>query len=325
MIFSKDLSPPHNKMNRRLGCHLGRLVRLAIVWKNTRRIGAMQSMRRAVIRGNLTGSIGCILPAKTLLPGVLSLSETRQFPKRYGPHGGNLLDKSLWWRTTDANVVDYVFSDRDVQDVERWHRNIILDPRITICSLSLDTSLPHNTESSFCTTALKSLKSLLLRPPSYIPNRYLQLIISQATNSSLLLAFKIDDFNTRVFFLVLHVWMFHRLLITREEFGLASEFWKEVWKYYEFLLFQERCSEFKLQSNLESWQTYTHGFCVALDEALDNYPHRWAGQLRYVLFMHFFGADASFRESSILDDITVYTLRTVKTVSKTFRPAAFVI
>ncbi|CDJ63175.1 hypothetical protein, conserved [Eimeria necatrix] len=93
-----------------------------------------------------------------------------------------------------------------------------------------------------------------------------------------------EDFNGRIYFLLLHLWSLHCAL-------------------------QKSVSEFRVPAILREQQFTSLGFCVSLDEAFEDEKGFPAGQLAHRLWVTVFEAAESKRESSELIELTTYALR----------------
>jgi len=122
-----------------------------------------------------------------------------------------------------------------------------------------------------------------------------------------------DDWAAKTYFLLIHVWLIHERITRQGEHGFDAVFWEALWDYFRGEIMSVRASQKKkamgFSRSLREIQEHSYGFCVALDESLEN-ETSWAGQLEYILWTQIYRSSPAHREGPYLRDLAVYTLRT---------------
>ncbi|KAK1933512.1 hypothetical protein X943_003990 [Babesia divergens] len=142
--------------------------------------------------------------------------------------------------------------------------------------------------------------------------------------------FEPSDEAARLLLGILHVWFLHKRMHLA---GMDTEkvlIWEYLWSHMRSLLCAQEIHELDFRPNLEEMQHKTLGFCLALDESLDDYRmNNDLTTLKNILLIYFYKNDSSMLQSQEIDKLVKYTIAQIDFVERVpeleFRFAAFVL
>ncbi|KAL8433354.1 hypothetical protein Efla_001908 [Eimeria flavescens] len=227
------------------------------------------------------------------------------------------------WRTTERRFIDFCLSPEDEQRLLRLHEKILASPWSSVSEAELAACLlppveaneSQRQESFF--DRLRRLGSYLLSPrgleedgrrllstaiPLYEDVRFTQQYFGIGK----------ENYNARVYFLLLHVWLLHCGLQQAKAETLKIKVWDAFWDFLTNNLLREGAShaaEFKVPSILRDQQFVSLGFCVSLDEAFEDDSCGPAGQLAHRLWVTLFEAAEDKRDCPELVALATYAMR----------------
>ncbi|CDR97330.1 hypothetical protein, conserved [Babesia bigemina] len=140
--------------------------------------------------------------------------------------------------------------------------------------------------------------------------------------------FEPADQTAKLLLGIVHIWILHRRMHSA---GLETEkmlLWDYLWSHMRTILCAQGIHELQFRANLEEMQHKTLGFCLALDESMDEIAQKGDDTtLRKMLIIYFYQRNSGMMQSQPLDLLTKYILALVDFVSEVpeeeFRYAAF--
>ncbi|CDI75395.1 hypothetical protein, conserved [Eimeria praecox] len=207
------------------------------------------------------------------------------------PKGG---DRQFIWRTTKDRFIDFCLTPEEESRLKLCHDRITASSWSSVTPEEVDDCLltQEKREKALRRPFLQQLRSFwcyVLSPRGLEEDgRRLFRTVIPCYEDTMLTAkyFGIEqsDFNSRIYFLLVHVWSLHCAL-------------------------QKAVSEFRIPAVLREQQFTSLGFCVSLDEAFEDESAFPAGQLAHRLWVTVFGAKEKSRDCPELIALTTYSLR----------------
>lgn len=140
--------------------------------------------------------------------------------------------------------------------------------------------------------------------------------------------FDFKDEGHKLLFGIVHIWLLHRRM---HKAGMDKEkmlLWDYLWSYMKTLLCLQEIHELDFRANLEEMQHKTLGFCLALDESLDEYQLK--GDLlvfKKMMVVYFHKSNYEMLQSQEVEKMVKYIIAQLDFVERVpereFRYASF--
>ncbi|CDJ28757.1 uncharacterized protein EMH_0016240 [Eimeria mitis] len=251
------------------------------------------------------------------------------------PKGG---DRQFIWRTTENRFIDFCFSPEEEARLKLCHERIIASSWSSLTAKEVaDCLLTQREREKVLQLSLlqrvRNFWSYVLSPRGLEESgrRLFRTILPRYEDTVLTAkCFGIGetDFNSRIYFLLVHLWSLHCALQKAGLETLKIKLWDALWDFLTNILIQEGAShtqdvppddgvshsdlqvnEFKIPAVLREQQFTSLGFCVALDEAFEDEDAFPAGQLAHRLWVTVYDAKEKRRDCPELIALTTYSLR----------------
>lgn len=232
------------------------------------------------------------------------------------PKGG---DRQFIWRTTKDRFIDFCLTPEEESRLKLCHDRITASSWSSVTPEEVDDCLltQEKREKALRRPFLQQLRSFwcyVLSPRGLEEDgRRLFRTVIPCYEDTMLTAkyFGIEqsDFNSRIYFLLVHVWSLHCALQKAGLETLKIKLWDALWDFLTNILIEEGVSEFRIPAVLREQQFTSLGFCVSLDEAFEDESAFPAGQLAHRLWVTVFGAKEKSRDCPELIALTTYSLR----------------
>lgn len=117
-----------------------------------------------------------------------------------------------------------------------------------------------------------------------------------------------QSFNHRVYFMMIHQWLFHQRLVLEGKAAqrLEAEIFEIGWTFVKDLLLEKKIPEYRFNAELKNVQEYMLGCCVALDKALER-PDILPARLQQVLWANVYSGDIP-KDSEFVTHLAKYVL-----------------
>ncbi|CDJ53063.1 Ubiquinol-cytochrome c chaperone, related [Eimeria brunetti] len=245
------------------------------------------------------------------------------------PNGG---DRPFIWRTTKDRFIDFCLSPEEEARLKVFHERIIASPwsSVKVDEVAECLLTQGDREKAVQIPLLQRIRSFW-RGLEEAGRRLFRTVIPCYEDTMLTAeCFGIgeEDFNSRIYFLLVHVWSLHCALQRAGLETLKIKLWDALWDFLTNILIKEgashtqdappndgishgdlQVSEFKVPAVLREQQFTSLGFCVSLDEAFEDETAFPAGQLAHRLWVTVFEAKEKRRDCPELIALTTYTMR----------------
>eukprot|EP00371_Babesia_bovis_P003364 XP_001612011.1 hypothetical protein [Babesia bovis T2Bo] len=140
--------------------------------------------------------------------------------------------------------------------------------------------------------------------------------------------FESNDETAKLLLRIVHTWILHRRMHTE---GMDTEkymIWEYLWVHMRDILVAQEIHELQFRGNLEEMQHKTLGFCLVLDESLDELNNNGNNQLlKEMLVLYFYDKNKKMLQSMQVHLLSKYILSMVDFIAQVplreFRHAAF--
>jgi hypothetical protein len=145
--------------------------------------------------------------------------------------------------------------------------------------------------------------------------RLFDLIVERLDNEPLMSAFHVEHgFNMQCYFMMLHVWVLHKRLITEGRAGkfIDKKMFELCWHLVQQWMLLKKIPEFRWNQELKNVQQHMLGMCVALDRALER-PDILPARIQRVLANNLYSGEVN-PDAECVTLLTKYTLRQLQHV-----------